>query len=68
MAGRATAYCPKYLEVVDQAHSLGFEIVSYQILGLPFETSGEMIGTMALMVSLPVLIGTSFFTSRRALP
>jgi len=52
---------PKYLEVVDQAHSLGFEIVSYQILGLPYETLEEMIGTMALMASLPVLIGASIF-------
>lgn len=51
----------KYLEVVDLAHSLGFEIVSYQILGLPHETLGEMIGTMALMACLPVLIGASIF-------
>ena len=52
---------PKYLEVVEQAHSLSFEIVSYQILGLPYETLEEMIGTMAFMASLPVLIGASIF-------
>jgi radical SAM superfamily enzyme YgiQ (UPF0313 family) len=51
----------KYLEVVNQAHGLGFGIVSYQILGLPYESLEEMISTMALMASLPVLIGASIF-------
>ncbi|MEW6668311.1 MAG: radical SAM protein [Thermodesulfobacteriota bacterium] len=51
----------KYLEVVEDAHSLGFHIVSYQILGLPFETLDEMIDTLALMARLPVLIGVSVF-------
>ena len=51
----------KYLDVVDQAHGLGFDIVSYQILGLPCESLEEMINTMALMASLPVLIGASIF-------
>jgi len=51
----------KYLEVVNQAHSLGFETVSYQILGLPYETLEEMIATMSLLASLPVLIGPSVF-------
>ena len=30
----------KYLDVVNQAHELGFDIVSYQILGIPYESSG----------------------------
>jgi radical SAM superfamily enzyme YgiQ (UPF0313 family) len=51
----------KYLEVVDQAHALGFDIVSYQILGLPYETLDDMVSTMALMAALPVLIGASIF-------
>ena len=51
----------KYLDVVNQAHSLGFDIVSYQILGIPYESLEDMINTMALMASLPVLIGASIF-------
>jgi radical SAM superfamily enzyme YgiQ (UPF0313 family) len=51
----------KYLEVVDQAHGLGFDIVSYQILGIPYETMDDMVDTMSLMASLPVLIGASIF-------
>lgn len=51
----------KYLEVVEAAHSLGFHIVSYQILGLPFETLEMMMDTLALMARLPVLIGVSVF-------
>jgi radical SAM superfamily enzyme YgiQ (UPF0313 family) len=51
----------KYLEVVEDAHNLGFRVVSYQILGLPYETLEEMTFTMALMASLPVLIGASIF-------
>jgi radical SAM superfamily enzyme YgiQ (UPF0313 family) len=51
----------KYLDVVNQAHSLGFDIVSYQILGLPYESLEDMINTMALLASLPVLIGASIF-------
>jgi radical SAM superfamily enzyme YgiQ (UPF0313 family) len=51
----------KYLDVVKQAHALGFDVVSYQILGLPYETLDDMVGTMALMAILPVLIGASIF-------
>jgi radical SAM superfamily enzyme YgiQ (UPF0313 family) len=51
----------KYLDFVNQAHDLGFDIVSYQILGLPYENLEDMINTMALMASLPVLIGASIF-------
>jgi radical SAM superfamily enzyme YgiQ (UPF0313 family) len=51
----------KYVEVVNQAHGLGFDIVSYQILGIPYETVDDMVDTMALMASLPVLIGASIF-------
>jgi len=51
----------KYLEIVQIAHDLGFEIVSYQILGLPYESLDDMIDTMVLMTRLPVLIGVSIF-------
>jgi radical SAM superfamily enzyme YgiQ (UPF0313 family) len=51
----------QYLEVVHQAHCLGFDVVSYQILGLPHEGLEDMIHTMALTASLPVLIGASIF-------
>ncbi|EFK96092.1 Radical SAM domain protein [sediment metagenome] len=51
----------KYLDVVNQAYALEFDMVSYQILGIPHETLEEMINTMALMASLPVLIGASIF-------
>ena len=36
-------------------------MVSYQILGIPYENLDDMIHTMALMASLPVLIGASIF-------
>jgi radical SAM superfamily enzyme YgiQ (UPF0313 family) len=51
----------KYFEVVSKAHALGLDIVSYQILGLPYETLEHMVNTMALMARLPVLIGASIF-------
>lgn len=51
----------KYLEVVGQAHALGFHITSYQILGIPGETLGTMVETMGLMARLPVRIGASIF-------
>lgn len=51
----------KFLETVERAHALGFRIVAYQIVGLPFETLDAMVGTMALLARLPVLIGSSIF-------
>jgi radical SAM superfamily enzyme YgiQ (UPF0313 family) len=51
----------KYLEVVEEAHRLGFQITSYQILGLPFETLGSMVQTLAFSARLPVLLGASPF-------
>jgi radical SAM superfamily enzyme YgiQ (UPF0313 family) len=50
-----------FLQVVTTAHVLGFHIVSYQILGLPMETAEDMVNTMALLATLPVLIGASVF-------
>ncbi|SPD74090.1 Radical SAM domain protein [uncultured Desulfobacterium sp.] len=51
----------KYMEVVKHAHALGLKIVSYQIVGLPYETLEDMISTMSIMAALPVLIGVSIF-------
>ncbi len=50
-----------YLKVVTKAHSLGFKIVSYQILGLPNESLDSMIQTLAFNARLPVLLGASPF-------
>jgi radical SAM superfamily enzyme YgiQ (UPF0313 family) len=51
----------KYLEVVEAAHRLGFEITSYQILGLPFEPLASMVQTLVFAARLPVLLGASPF-------
>jgi radical SAM superfamily enzyme YgiQ (UPF0313 family) len=51
----------RFLEVIEAAASLGFHIVSYQILGLPMETRDQMVETMALLTRLPVRIGASVF-------
>jgi radical SAM superfamily enzyme YgiQ (UPF0313 family) len=50
-----------FLRVVEVGCDLGFEIVSYQILGLPFESLADMADTMALLAGLPVRIGASVF-------
>lgn len=50
-----------YVRVVHKAHSLGFQIVSYQILGLPNETLDSMMQTLAFNIRLPVLLGASIF-------
>ncbi len=52
---------PKYLEVVHEAQKLGFQIVSYQILGLPNETLDSMIQTLVFNARVPVLMGASMF-------
>jgi radical SAM superfamily enzyme YgiQ (UPF0313 family) len=51
----------KYLEVVKEAHRLGFAITSYQILGLPFEPLESMVQTLVFQARLPVLLGASPF-------
>jgi radical SAM superfamily enzyme YgiQ (UPF0313 family) len=51
----------KFFEIVDKARSLGLDIVTYQILGLPGESLDDMTETMALLAGLPVLIGVSIF-------
>jgi len=51
----------KFEAVVKEAHELGFRIVAYQIIGLPFETLEKMIQTMVTLARLPVLIGASIF-------
>jgi radical SAM superfamily enzyme YgiQ (UPF0313 family) len=51
----------KYLEVVGEAHRLGFQITSYQILGLPFEPLASTSQTLVFSARLPVLLGASPF-------
>jgi hypothetical protein len=47
--------------VIEEAHRLGFEITSYQILGLPFESRASMVQTLVFAARLPVLLGASPF-------
>lgn len=47
--------------IVRWAQELGFNVVAYQIIGLPGENLSAMAGTMALLARLPVLIGASIF-------
>jgi radical SAM superfamily enzyme YgiQ (UPF0313 family) len=51
----------KYLSVVHEAARLGFNVVSYQILGLPNERLDSMIQTLSFAARLPVLLGASMF-------
>lgn len=51
----------KYFEIVREATALNFQIVSYQILGLPQESLDSMIRTIVLNTELPVLLGASMF-------
>jgi radical SAM superfamily enzyme len=57
-----------YLKIVHRAHALGFQIVSYQILGLPNESLDSMIQTLAFNTRLPVLLGASPFYRTPASP
>jgi len=50
-----------YAAVVQEAVRLGFKIVSYQILGLPYETLETMVQTLSFASRLPVLLGPSMF-------
>jgi radical SAM superfamily enzyme YgiQ (UPF0313 family) len=50
-----------YLNVIGQAHGMGFKTVSYQILGLPNESLASMVQTLAFNTRLPVLLGASPF-------
>lgn len=51
----------KYVSIVNEAARLQFNIVSYQILGLPSETLDSMIETLVFSARLPVLLGASMF-------
>ena len=51
----------KFGEVVKTAHDLGFQIVSYLILGLPNETLPSMQESIIYLSRLPVLLGVSPF-------
>lgn len=51
----------KFGKVVETAHDLGFQIVSYVILGLPNETLTSMQESIIYLSRLPVLLGVSPF-------
>ncbi|MBM9500883.1 B12-binding domain-containing radical SAM protein [Leptospira sp. 201903071] len=51
----------KYLQIVQEGFELGFQITSYQILGLPMETLDSMIQTLQFNAEQPVLMGASLF-------
>ncbi|MEJ2077321.1 MAG: radical SAM protein [Acidobacteriota bacterium] len=51
----------RLVEVVEEAHRLGFEIICYLILGLPHEPIDGMIETLLLLARLPVRLGASPF-------
>ena len=50
-----------YLDIVHAGAQLQFQMVAYQILGLPQESLDAMIYTLVLNAGLPVLIGASIF-------
>jgi radical SAM superfamily enzyme YgiQ (UPF0313 family) len=51
----------KFIETVAEANRFSFDMVAYQILGLPDETLDDMIETMILLARQPVLLGVSIF-------
>ncbi|MCG6169438.1 B12-binding domain-containing radical SAM protein [Leptospira sanjuanensis] len=51
----------KYLQIVREGFDLGFQITSYQILGLPMESLDSMIQTLQFNAAQPVLMGASLF-------
>ena len=51
----------KFLDIVRQAYELEMDMVCYQILGLPYEGLEDMITTIRLLATLPILIGVSIF-------
>lgn len=51
----------QFTGVVNEAHDAGFRILAHQILGLPGEPLESMVKTLALLASLPLLIGVSIF-------
>jgi radical SAM superfamily enzyme YgiQ (UPF0313 family) len=50
-----------YMKIVNKAFQLGYKIVSYQILGLPYESLESMVRTLSFHARLPVLLGASPF-------
>jgi radical SAM superfamily enzyme YgiQ (UPF0313 family) len=50
-----------FTHVVASAFEYGFEIVAYQILGLPHESLDAMIDTLIFLAHHPLLIGVSVF-------
>ncbi|MFA4838560.1 MAG: radical SAM protein [Candidatus Neomarinimicrobiota bacterium] len=51
----------KFIEVVNSAHAIGLSVTAYLIIGLPCETTAEILNAILLLASLPCLIGPSLF-------
>lgn len=51
----------KYQEIVHIGSELGFDMVTYQIIGLPNESLESMIQTLAFNAQQPVLLGASLY-------
>lgn len=51
----------KFIEIVNSAHSIGLSVTAYLIIGLPGETSAEILNAILLLAGLPCLIGPSLF-------
>lgn len=49
------------IELITLAHSLGFDITTYLIIGLPGDTAAEILHAILFLSSQPVLIGPSLF-------
>ncbi|MDD5765669.1 MAG: radical SAM protein [Candidatus Marinimicrobia bacterium] len=51
----------KFIEIVNSAHSIGLSVTAYIIIGLPCETTAEILNAILLLAGLPCLIGPSLF-------
>ena len=58
----------KFETVVNRAHALGMNIISYLILGLPGESLESMLQTLIYLARLPVRIGVSPFYLTPGMP
>ncbi|MBF0300298.1 MAG: radical SAM protein, partial [Oligoflexia bacterium] len=50
-----------FINIVNEAFKLNFEIVAYLIIGLPNENITSMISSIVTLTELPLLIGASIF-------
>ncbi len=51
----------KFIEITNLASMIGFNLTGYYILGLPNQTVKQMISSLDLLATLPILVGASPF-------